>query len=156
MGCARSNIAAIESVIDEALVAFAGEAIGAMEILTHDTVEYAKTRKQFGTAIGKFQALQFRMVDMWIAHQQSRPALYLAALGQSEGGSVAQRAASALKVKTTKASRFVGEQAVQIHGGIGTTDELRVGHYFKRLLCIEALLGSMDYHLDRYARLMHS
>ena len=156
LGDPASNIAAIESVIDEALVAFAGEAIGAMEILTHDTVEYAKTRKQFGTAIGKFQALQFRMVDMWIAHQQSRSALYLAALGQSEGGSVAQRAASALKVKTTKASRFVGEQAVQIHGGIGTTDELRVGHYFKRLLCIEALLGSMDYHLDRYARLMHS
>jgi len=156
LGEPASNIAAIESVIDEALVAFAAEAIGAMEILTHDTVEYAKTRKQFGTAVGKFQALQFRMVDMWIAHQQSRSALYLAALGQSEGGSVAQRAASALKVKTTKASRFVGEQAVQIHGGIGTTDELRVGHYFKRLLCIEALLGSMDYHLDRYARVMHS
>ena len=148
------NIDALEAVIDEAIVAFAAEAIGAMEILNHDTVEYAKTRKQFGQPIGKFQALQFRMVDMWLSQQQSFSALYMAALDQPAGGAVARRSASALKVTVSKASRLVGEQAVQIHAGIGTSDELRIGHYFKRLLCIETLLGGLDYHLDRYAMLM--
>ena len=148
------NVDALEAVIDEAIVAFAAEAVGAMEVLNHDTVEYAKTRKQFGQPIAKFQALQFRMVDMWLAYQQSLSALYMAALAQPEGGVTAKRSASALKVTVSKASRLVGEQAVQIHAGIATSDELRVGHYFKRLLCLEALLGSMDYHLDRYAMLM--
>ena len=154
LGDPATNFKAIEAVIDEALIAQAAEAIGVMEILTHDTVEYAKTRKQFGQPIGKFQALQFRMVDMWLAHKQSLSALYMAALHRPEGDALAKRSASALKVTVTKASRLVGEQAIQIHGGIGTSDELRVGHYFKRLLCIEALHGSMDYHLDRYAVLM--
>ena len=154
IGDPASNIDAIEAVIDEAIVAFAAEAIGAMEILTHDTVEYAKTRKQFGQPIGKFQALQFRMVDMWLAHQKSLSALHMAALHQVEGGALARRSASALKVTVSKASRLVGGQAIQIHAGIGTSDELRVGHYFRRLLCIEVLLGDMDYHLDRYAMLI--
>lgn len=154
MGDPGSNIDALEAVIDEALVAFAAEAIGAMEILNQDTVEYAKSRKQFGQPIGKFQALQFRMVDMWLAHQKSLSALHMAALDQAQGGALAKRSASALKVIVGNASRLVGEQAIQIHAGIGTSDELRVGHYFKRLLCVETLLGSIDYHLDRYAVLM--
>lgn len=154
MGDPGSNIDAIEAVLDEAIVAFAAEAVGAMEILNHDTLDYARTRKQFGQPIGKFQALQFRMVDMWLAQQKSLSALYMAALHQPQGGFLAKRSASALKVIASKASRLVGEQAVQIHAGIGTSDELRVGHYFKRLLCLETLLGSMDYHLDRYATLM--
>ena len=154
IGDPASNINAIEAVLDEAIVAFSAEAIGAMEVLNHDTAEYAKTRQQFGQPIGKFQALQFRMVDMWLAHQQSLSALYMAATHQPEGGAIAKRSASALKVMVTKASRLVGEGAIQIHAGIGTSDELRVGHYFKRLLCIETLLGSMDYHLDRYASIM--
>jgi len=154
IGDPASNVDAIEAVIDEAIVAFAAEAIGAMEILNHDTVEYAKTRIQFGQPIGKLQALQFRMVDMWLAHQKSVSALQMAALHQPKGGALARRSASALKVIVSKASRLVGEQAIQIHAGIGTSDELRVGHYFKRLLCVETLLGSMDYHLDRYALLM--
>jgi alkylation response protein AidB-like acyl-CoA dehydrogenase len=137
-----------------AIVAFAAEAIGAMEILNQDTVEYAKSRKQFGQPIGKFQVLQFRMVDMWLAHQKSLSALHMAALDQAQGGALAKRSASALKVIVGNASRLVGEQAIQIHAGIGTSDELRVGHYFKRLLCVETLLGSIDYHLDRYAVLM--
>ncbi len=154
IGDPASNIDALEAVIDEAIVAFAAEAIGAMEILNHDTVEYAKTRKQFGQPIGKFQALQFRLVDMWLGQEQCLSALHMAALHQPEGGALARRSASALKVTVSKASRLVGEQAIQIHAGIGTSDELRVGHYFKRLLCIEALLGGMDYHLDRYTMLM--
>jgi len=154
MGDPDSNIDALEAVIDEALVAFAAEAVGAMEILIQDTVEYTKSRKQFGQPIGKFQVLQFRMVDMWLAHQKSLSALHMAALDQAQGGALAKRSASALKVIVGNASRLVGEQAIQIHAGIGTSDELRVGHYFKRLLCVETLLGSIDYHLDRYAVLM--
>ena len=154
LGDPGSNIDGIEAVIDEGIIAFAAEAIGAMQVLNEDTVEYAKTRVQFGQPIGKFQALQFRMVDMWLAHQQSLSALHMAALHQPEGGVIARRSASALKVLVSKASRFIGESAIQIHAGVGTSDELRVGHYFKRLLCIETLLGSPDYHLDRYAALM--
>ncbi len=154
IGDPDSNIETIEAVIDEAIVAFAAEAVGAMEVLNADTIEYTKARKQFGQPIGKFQALQFRMVDMWLAHQKALSALRMAALRQAEGGAPAKQAASALKVTVVEASRLIGEQAIQIHGGIGTSDELRVGHYFKRLLCIETLLGGMDYHLDRYATLM--
>lgn len=154
IGDPASNFEAVEAVIDEAVVAFSAEAVGAMTILLHDTVEYTKARKQFGRPIAQFQALQFRMVDMWLALQQAESALYMAALHLPEGGAVARRSVSALKVVVSKAARFVGESAVQIHAGIGTSDELRVGHYFKRLLCIERLLGSPDYHLDRYASLM--
>jgi len=154
MGDPDANLHVLETVIDEAIVAFSAEAVGAMAVLHHDTVEYAKARTQFGRPIARFQALQFRMVDMWLAHQQCVSALHMAAQNQSEGGAVARRSASALKVVVSRASRFIGEQAIQIHAGIGTSDELRVGHYFKRLLCIDALLGSSDYHLDRYATLM--
>lgn len=154
IGDPASNSRALESVIDEAIVAFSAAAIGAMTVLNRDTVEYAKTRQQFGQPIGKFQALQFRMVDMWIAQQQAASALHMAALQLANGGTSAKRSASALKVVVGEASRSIGEGAVQIHAGIGTSDELRVGHYFKRLLAIEMLLGSPDYHLDRYATLM--
>lgn len=154
LGNPVSNIHAIETVVNEAIVASAAEAVGAMEVLNQDTVEYAKSRKQFGQPIGKFQALQFRMVDMWLAHQRALSTLYRAAAQQAEGASAAARSASALKVMVSKASRLIGEQAIQIHAGIGTSDELRVGHYFKRLLCLEMLFGDMDYHLDRYAMLM--
>ena len=154
IGNPATNIDALEIVLDEAVFAFSAEAIGAMEVLIGDTVEYAKSRKQFGTAIGKFQALQFRMVDMWMGHQKSLAALHLAAGQMPAGGADRRRAASALKVVVSETAKFVGENAIQLHGAIGTTDELRVSHYFKRLLCIESLLGSVDFHLDRYAALL--
>ena len=153
LGDPNANLHVLETVIDEAIVAFGAEAIGAMETLVKTTVEYAQTREQFGSPIGKFQALQHRMVDMFIAHEESKSLLYMAALRSLEGGNIAKRAASALKVQLSKAGRLVGQEAVQIHGGMGMTDELKVGHYFKRLTAIDTLFGSYDYHLERYARL---
>lgn len=150
LGNPDTNIQALETVIDEAIVAMSAEAVGAMEILNTQTVEYARTRKQFGTPIGKFQSLAFRMVDMFIAQEQSKSMLYMGALSLAEGKAETSQAVSALKVQISKASQLIGEQSVQIHGGMGTTDELAIGHYFKRLLAIDALFGNRDYHLDRY------
>lgn len=153
LGDPNNNLTVLETVLDQAIVAVGAEAVGAMEALVNTTVEYAQTREQFGTPIGKFQALQHRMVDMFIAHEESKSLLYMAALRSLEGGDVAKRAASALKVQLAKAGRLVGQEAVQIHGGMGMTDALNVGHYFKRLTAIDTLFGSHDYHLERYAQL---
>ena len=154
MGNPDTSIDAIETVTDEAIIACCAEAVGIMEVLVRDTVEYARTRKQFGTPIGKFQALQHRMVDMFVAQEQSR-ALLLQVIGEFQaGGTAARKAASAIKVRVSRSARLIGEQAIQIHGGMGTTDELHIGHYVKRLLALEVLFGDTDYHLDRYAALI--
>src|SRR5690606_28407460 len=143
---------AIETVLDEATLAICAEAVGAMDVLYKTTVDYSKTRKQFGMPIGKFQALQFRMVDMFIAHEQSKSMIYMAALRAREGRDAARKAISAVKVQIGKAGRRIGQEAVQLHGGMGMTDELNVGYYFKRLTVIDALFGNVDYHLARYGR----
>lgn len=154
MGNPDTSIDAIETVTDESIIACCAEAVGIMEVLVRDTVEYARTRKQFGTPIGKFQALQHRMVDMFVAQEQSR-ALLLQVIGEFQaGGTAARKAASAIKVRVSRSARLIGEQAIQIHGGMGTTDELHIGHYVKRLLALEVLFGDTDYHLDRYAALI--
>ncbi|MFZ5603079.1 MAG: acyl-CoA dehydrogenase, partial [Pseudomonadota bacterium] len=127
-------------------------AVGAMEVLYKTTVDYSKTRKQFGMPIGKFQVLQFRMVDMFMAHEQSKSMIYMAALRSLEGRAAARKAVSAVKVQIGKAGRKIGQEAVQLHGGMGMTDELNVGYYFKRLTAIDALFGNVDFHLARYAR----
>jgi alkylation response protein AidB-like acyl-CoA dehydrogenase len=142
----------LETVLDEATLALCAEAVGAMEVLYKTTVDYCKTRKQFGVPIGKFQVLQFRMADMFMAHEQSKSMIYMAALRSLEGRDAARKAISACKVYIGKAGRHVGQEAIQLHGGMGMTDELNVGYYFKRLTAIDALLGNVDYHLDRYAR----
>ncbi len=144
----------IEQIIDEAIVAVGAEAVGAMEVLYKDTVEYCKTREQFGQPIGKFQVLQHRMVDMFMEHEQSKSLLFMAAMRMDEGyGDAAAKAASALKVQVGKSGRFVGQSAVQLHGGMGMTDELNIGHYFKRLTMIDTLFGNVDFHLKRFGRL---
>lgn len=145
-------LAALEVVLDEATIALCSEAVGAMEVLYKETVEYCKTRKQFGLPIGKFQALQHRMVDMFISHELTQSVMYMAALRNLEGGDIAKKAASAFKVQVSKAGRHVGQEAVQLHGGMGMTDELNVGYYFKRLTVIDALLGNIDFHLARYSK----
>jgi alkylation response protein AidB-like acyl-CoA dehydrogenase len=141
----------LENVVDHAIAAHLAEAAGAIAPLQAATVEYAKTRKQFGQLIGKFQVLQHRMVDMFIAQQQAQSASLMATLklGDADGA----RAVSAAKAAVGKYARAVAEGAVQIHGGIGMTDELNVGHYFKRLVLLETLYGSPDYHLRRMAAL---
>ena len=150
LGVEGQALAAVETVLDEATIAIGSEAVGAMEVLYKTTVEYCKTRKQFGMPIGKFQVLQHRMVDMFMAHELTQSTMYMAGLRNLEGGDVARKAASALKVQVGKAGRYIGQQAVQLHGGMGMTDELNVGYYFKRLTAIDALLGNTDYHLTRY------
>lgn len=143
----------LDQVIAEALLALGAEATGCMEVLYKDTVEYSRTREQFGVPIGSFQVLQHRMVDMFMEHEQTKSLLYMAAVRMAEGGAAAQRAVSALKAQVGKAGRLVGQEAIQIHGGMGMTDELRVGHYFKRLTMLNLTLGDADHHLKRFASL---
>lgn len=154
IGEVENGLALLEKVIDYAILAIGAEAVGAMEVLYKTTVEYCKTREQFGQPIGKFQVLQHRMVDMFIEHEQSKSLLYMAAMRLDEGyGPAARKAVSALKVQVGKGGKFVGQNAVQLHGGMGMTDELNVGHYFKRLTTIETLFGNVDHHLRKYANI---
>lgn len=152
LGTAGAALEAVETVLDEATLALCAEAVGAMEVMYKTTVEYCKTRKQFGMPIGKFQVLQFRMVDMFIAHEQSKSMIYMAALRALEGRDAARKAISAAKVQIGKSSRKVGQEAIQLHGGMGMTDELNVGYYFKRVTAFDALFGNVDYHLERYTQ----
>lgn len=154
LGEPGEGLAVLEQVIDEGILAVGAEAVGAMEVLYKDTVEYCKTREQFGQPIGKFQVLQHRMVDMFMEHEQSKSLLFMAAMRMDEGyGEEARKAASALKVQVGKSGRFVGQGAVQLHGGMGMTDELNIGHYFKRLTTIDTLFGNVDFHLKRFGSL---
>ena len=143
----------LESAIDKAILAISAEAVGAMEVLYKTTVEYTKTREQFGTAIGKFQVLQHRMVDMFMEYEQCKSLLYMATMKHEEGAEDAKKAISGLKYQVGKAGKFIGQQAVQLHGGMGVTDELNVGHYFKRLTTVGTIFGNTDYHLKKYTSL---
>jgi len=153
IGTADDGLALIERVTDEAIAAHASEAVGAMKVLLDATVEYTKTRKQFGVPIGKFQVLQHRMVDMFINAEQTASIALMVTLKLGESDVERKKAASAAKVQLGRAGRFVGQQAVQLHGGMGMTDELNVGHYFKRLTMLDTLYGNVDHHLKRYAAL---
>ena len=153
IGEVDNGLALVERGADEAIAAYCAEATGAMKVLVDTTVEYSKTRKQFGVPIGKFQALQHRMVDMFTSYQQSLSMTLMVTLKLNEDAATRKKAASAAKVQIGRAGRYVGQEAVQIHGGIGMTDELNVGHYFKRVTMIDTLFGNVDHHLKRYAAL---
>ena len=142
---------AIQAMLNDAIVALGAEAVGVMEALLSRTVEFCKVRKQFGVPIGTFQVLQHRMADMFMECEQAKSMLYYAAIAVSNEDD-ADAAASRLKVKIGNAGRLVGQQAVQLHGGMGVTDELDVGHFFKRITMINSLLGSRDEHLHRLVR----
>jgi alkylation response protein AidB-like acyl-CoA dehydrogenase len=123
-----------------------------MAALNEVTLDYLKTRKQFGTPIGKFQALQHRMADMVIATEQARSMATLAAVrADSDDAAERSRCIAAAKAYVLQSARLVGQQAVQLHGGMGVTDELNVGHYFKRLTMIGLTFGDVDYHLGRFS-----
>jgi alkylation response protein AidB-like acyl-CoA dehydrogenase len=145
--------AAIELAIEHGLVALCGEALGAMDAALWATRDYLKVRKQFGTAIGNFQALQHRMADMLIEVEMTRSALY-AALAAMAGDDANARAAavSAAKVQANNGGLFVGAQAIQLHGGIGVTEELSISHYYRRLFVIARQFGDTDLHLARFAQ----
>ena len=140
----------IEQVVDEAIIASCGEAVGVLSTAQQMTVEYAKQRKQFGQPIGQFQVLQHRMVDMFIQVEQSISMTYMAHIRMEEGPEARAKAASAAKAQIGKACKFVGQNAIQLHGGMGMTDEMAIGHYFKRATALEALFGNTDHHLARY------
>jgi alkylation response protein AidB-like acyl-CoA dehydrogenase len=151
LGREGEGLAVLERVVDEAILAVSAEAVGIMAVLVDRTVEYSKSRKQFGLPIGAFQALQHRMVDMFMEHEQSRSLLYMAAMKLAARQPDAGRALSALKYQVGRAGRRIGQEAVQLHGGMGVTNELDVPHYFKRLTMIDQSFGNADHHLGRYA-----
>ncbi len=138
---------------DEGAAAVCAEAVGAMRTVLADTVEYCKQRQQFGAPIGSFQVLQHRMVDMYMEVEQSVAAAHLAVLNLDAEPDARARAVSAAKATVGRAARFVGQNAVQLHGGMGMTEELAIGHYFKRLTALQYEFGSTDYHRTRYASL---
>ena len=142
----------IERAVDEAIAALSAEAVGAMSEALAMTVEYMKTRKQFGVTIGSFQALQHRASDMVVALEQARSMMYLATMSVSEENAGERaKAMSAAKVQIGRSAKFIGQQAVQLHGGIAMTYEYKVGHLFKRLTMIDAAYGDADLHVRKLA-----
>ena len=141
----------IEQVVELAIGALCAEAVGCMDYLKDATNEYLKTREQFGRPLGSFQVLQHRMVDMFINCEEARSLTYVAAARLGDDDAMARaKAIAAAKVQIGKSGKFVGQQTIQLHGGMGMTDELSVGHYFKRLTMIELTFGDQAHHLKRY------
>jgi pimeloyl-CoA dehydrogenase small subunit len=152
IGDPENAIPLVERVVDEAVAALAAEAVGAMAALHEQTIEYLKTRRQFGLPIGSFQVLQHRGVDMLVALEQARSmAMFAAMMAQAEEEDERRRAMAAVKVQIGRSGRFIGQQAIQLHGGVGMTMELKAGHYFKRLTMIDTMFGDADHHLARLA-----
>ena len=154
LGPEGGALAAVEAALDIGLAALCADAVGVMQALVDATIEYVRMRQQFGQPIGRFQALQHRIADMLIHLEQARSMSYLAALRcTAENVAERRRALSAAKAVIGQAGRFVGQQAVQLHGGMGMTDELVVSHWFKRLTGAQLMFGDSDTHLQRYAAL---
>lgn len=144
---------ALEHTVDEATAAIVSEAVGCLRRVLADTVAYTKQRQQFGQPISAFQVLQHRMVDMYLEVEQAVAAQHLAIMKLDAEPAARARAVSAAKATVGRAARFIGQSAVQLHGAMGMTEELAIGHYFKRLTAIEYQFGSRDRHLARYAGL---
>jgi len=143
----------IERVVDEAIAALCAEAVGAMAVMHELTVEYLKTRRQFGREIGSFQILQHRAVDMLIALEQARSmAMFATMMAAEENAAERRNAVAGAKVQIGRSGKFIGQQAIQLHGGIGMTMEYKVGHYFKRVTMIDTMFGDADHHLRQLAR----
>lgn len=140
----------VEQVVDEAIAALCAEAVGVQRKLHEGTLEYTRQRKQFGVPIASFQVLQHRMVDMFMNLEQSVSMTYMATLKLGESPLERAKAASAAKVHIGRANKFLGQNAIQLFGGMGMTDEMFIGHYFKRGTMIEGQFGSVDHHLKRY------
>ena len=150
IGDPENGLALIERVVDDARIAMCAEAVGAMDESLKTTVEYLKTRTQFGVPIGSFQTLQHRAADMFVAVEQARSmSLFATMASDFDDAKERATAVAAAKVQIGKSAKFVGQQAIQLHGGIGMTQEAKIGHYFKRLTMIENTFGDTDYHLRR-------
>ena len=153
LGNEGEGVAALEACRDRAIAALCAEAVGAMGELNTATLDYSKTRKQFGVTLGTFQVLQHRMVDMFIAHQEAISLMQHLNLTLAANEASASRLASGAKSKIGYAAKFVADEAVQLHGGMGMSDELNVGHYFKRISAINIQFGDPAYHVLRYAQI---
>ncbi|MBT8089260.1 MAG: acyl-CoA dehydrogenase family protein [Gammaproteobacteria bacterium] len=151
LGGKDEGFVALDETIDDATLAICAEAVGIMQVLKDKTVEYSKNRSQFGVPIGSFQALQHRMVDMLTVCEQAQSLLLWATMTVAEGGAEAKRAVSSIKYLVGTSGQTLGEEAVQLHGGMGVTWDLDVAHYFKRLTAISQLFGNADWHLDKLA-----
>src|ERR1700751_3176285 len=150
IGDPENALPLIERVVDEARTAICAEAVGAMDESLKTTVEYLKTRKQFGVPIGSFQTLQHRAADMFVALEQARSmSMFATMASEFEDAKERATAVAAAKVQIGKSGKFIGQQSIQLHGGIGMTMEAKIGHYFKRLTMIENTFGDSDYHLRR-------
>lgn len=144
----------VEHVVDEAIAALCAEAVGTMQVMHETTLEYLKTRQQFGRPIGQFQVLQHRSVDMLVALEQARSmAMFAAVTAADEDATERRRAIAAAKVQIGRSGKHVGQEAIQLHGGIGMTTEYKVGHYFKRMTMIDKMFGDADVHLAMLAQL---
>lgn len=156
IGGQGEGYALMRPVLDRAMLAVSADALGAMESLNGQTLEYLKTRKQFGTHIGAFQALQHRMVDMFAACENTKSLLYRAVCALDAGDEDAQRSLLALKVMVGRAGRKIGGEGIQMHGGMGMTEELPVGSYVKRLMIANILFGDADYQQQRFSALVNT
>jgi pimeloyl-CoA dehydrogenase small subunit len=154
LGDPSGALPAVERVVDETIAALCSEAVGVMTVMHETTVDYMKTRKQFGRAIGEFQVLQHRAVDMFVALEQARSmAMYATVMSEAADAAERRRAMSAAKVQIGRSGKQIGQEAVQLHGGIAMTMEYKVGHYFKRMTMIDMLFGDADWHLAAVAEL---
>jgi alkylation response protein AidB-like acyl-CoA dehydrogenase len=151
----QGGLELVEEVVDFATALACAEAVGAMKYACDATLEYLKTRKQFGVPIGTFQALQHRIVDMYIAQEQARSMACLACskIDSSESPGERKRSVSAAKIKIADNARHISQEAVQLHGGMGMSEELKISHTFRRLTVLAAQFGDVDYHLARFAAL---
>jgi alkylation response protein AidB-like acyl-CoA dehydrogenase len=155
IGKVGQGYALLEWTVDQALAALAAEAVGAMDRLTELTCEYLRTRTQFGKPIGSFQSLQHRAADMRIAVEQARAlALMAAASADADDRVQRRRGAIAAKAMAGRSGRYVGQQATQLHGGMGMTDEMACGHYFKRLTAIDMTLGNTEHQVEAYGEFL--
>ena len=154
IGDPEAALPGVEHAVDRGIAALCAEAVGILSSMQELTLDYLKTRKQFGRAIGEFQVLQHRSVDMLVGVEQSRSmALFATVMADETNPVERQRAISAAKVQIGRAGRLIGQDAIQMHGGIGMTMEYKVGHYFKRMTMIDKLYGDADQHLTRLAKL---
>ena len=150
IGPINEGFGILQEATNDAILALCAEAVGAMEVLYKDTVEYTQQREQFDHPLSDFQVLQHRMVNMFMEYEQSKSMLLRATLETVQDPIAAQKTIHGLKYLVGKSGIFVGENAVQLHGGMGVTEELRVGHYFKRLIVIDSILGNTDFHLQKF------
>jgi alkylation response protein AidB-like acyl-CoA dehydrogenase len=153
LGEEGNAFSSIEYVVNLATLAISAEAIGIMQKMNELTLEYTKTREQFGQALSQFQALQHRMVDTFMVHEQTKSLLLMAATKLNDQAEDAVKSISALKYQVGNAAKLIGEESIQLHGGMGVTEEMSIGHYFKRLTTIRTIFGNSDYHLKKYSSL---